>query len=357
MKKILFIDDNAALREETLDALQLEGFDVFSADCGLRGIEVAKEQIPDLILCDIMMPEIDGYEVYRQLKATPTTSLIPFIFLTALAEHTDLRKGMNLGADDYVFKPIQLTELLQTINTRLGKSIEIKNQIKRRMDELNNRIIHLLPHELLTPLNGILGFSSLIYEESGNLNRHEISEMALAIQTSGNRLLDLINNYLRYVSVTSKDFNTQNIKINHVSGIIKEISLRIAEKYHRIEDLVLELDEADVMIEYDDFEFLIKELVDNAFKFSESNSNIIVLSTLKDQSLEIRITDHGTGFPFESMEDIGAFNQFNRKKLEQQGSGLGLITSMLIAQRYHGSVQFKNDKFGATVILTLPNEQ
>lgn len=119
----------------------------------------------------------------------------------------------------------------------------------------------------------------------------------------------------------------------------------------------MNLEETELMIEPDDFDFLIKELIDNAFKFSESKSNVLVLSTVVDSKFEIRISDHGMGFPVDSMSDIGAFNQFNRRKLEQQGSGLGLITAMLIAQRYQGCLQITNDKFGTTVILTLPIRQ
>jgi len=355
MKKILFIDDNTALREVTLEALQLEGFDALGAENGKQGILMAKEQIPDLILCDIMMPETDGYEVYKQLKSDSSTSLIPFIFLTALSERDDVRKGMNLGADDYVTKPIALSELLETIYTRLEKAGNIDNQLKSRMNELKDRIIHTLPHELLTPLNSIIGFAELLREEAGNLSRYEISEMASAIEVSGNRLQDSVNNYLNYVVATARNEPRGEVStLNNISDRMREISMHVAEKYKRANDLILSLDDASLMMEFDDFDFVIKELVDNAFKFSEPKSNVIVASSVCNCLMEIGITDNGVGFPLECMEDIGAFNQFNRKKMEQQGSGLGLITSMLIVQRYKGTVKITNNKFGSTVLLTLP---
>ncbi|MEI8114614.1 MAG: response regulator, partial [Bacteroidia bacterium] len=161
MKKVLFIDDNHELRQITLEALELEGFKVMGAEDGRQGIEIAKKQLPDIILCDIMMPETDGFEVYSELRQYAPTSLTPFIFLTALAEKENLRKGMEIGADDYVTKPFTLAELLTTIYSRLIKSEVIETRIEVRQKELRERIINHLPHELLTPLNGILGFASL----------------------------------------------------------------------------------------------------------------------------------------------------------------------------------------------------
>lgn len=358
MKKILFIDDNDSLRELTLEALSLEGFKVFGAGNGQQGIAIAIEQNPDIILCDIMMPEIDGYEVYRQLKANPATELIPFVFLTALAERDDIRKGMNLGADDYIIKPISLEELLTTIYARLNKSKILSDKLEERMNELRERITHVLPHEFLTPLNGILGFTSILKENINSLTRPEIEDIIGMIEDGGNRLHNLIRSYLSYAIATSKEGKEVKFeKVNHIHGKIAQISKKIAKHYSRENDLILNLEETELMIEPDDFEFLIKELVDNAFKFSEPKSNVLVLSTVIDDIFEIRISDHGMGFPLESMSDIGAFNQFNRRKLEQQGSGLGLITAMLIAQRYLGSLQITNDKFGTTVILTLPLNQ
>lgn len=115
MKKILFIDDNSSLLEEIADALQFEGIDVLCANGGKQGIELAKKHNPDLILCDIKMVEIDGTEVCRQLKRDPDTAMIPFIFLTALAEPEEIQKGLALGADDYLIKPVSLEDLLKAI--------------------------------------------------------------------------------------------------------------------------------------------------------------------------------------------------------------------------------------------------
>jgi DNA-binding response OmpR family regulator len=116
--KILLIEDNPEMRENTTEILELADFVVISAPDGKMGVEAAKAENPDLIICDIMMPVMDGYEVLNELSREEKTSVIPFIFLTAKAERNDLRKGMELGADDYLTKPFDDRELLNAIEVR-----------------------------------------------------------------------------------------------------------------------------------------------------------------------------------------------------------------------------------------------
>ena len=122
MKKILLIEDNVEVRENTAEILTLADYDVTTAKNGKEGAELAQKLLPDLIVCDIMMPELDGYGVLHILSKKPETARIPFIFLTAKAEKADMRKGMALGADDYLTKPFDDTDLLNAIETRLRKS-------------------------------------------------------------------------------------------------------------------------------------------------------------------------------------------------------------------------------------------
>lgn len=128
MKKLLVVDDNTEIRENTVEILTLAGYDVHSAENGKRGVEVAIKTMPDLIVCDIMMPELDGYGVLHLLKKNPATEHIPFIFLTAKTERTDFRKGMEMGADDYITKPFDDLELLRAIEIRLRKLEIIQSQ-------------------------------------------------------------------------------------------------------------------------------------------------------------------------------------------------------------------------------------
>lgn len=122
MKKILLVEDDASLRENMEELLDLSGFLVCSASNGRKAVELAKKEIPDLVLCDIMMPEMDGYAVLEDLSSHKETCHIPFVFVSAKTEHCDVRKGMNLGADDYLTKPFEEEELLNAIHTRLNKA-------------------------------------------------------------------------------------------------------------------------------------------------------------------------------------------------------------------------------------------
>ncbi len=137
MKKILLIEDDRVVRENTAEILELAHYKVATAENGKKGIQRLKEFSPDLIICDIMMPELDGYGVLHILSKEPATASIPFIFLTAKTEKSEIRKGMNLGADDYLTKPFDETELLNAIETRFKKNEILKKEFSRNLEGLH----------------------------------------------------------------------------------------------------------------------------------------------------------------------------------------------------------------------------
>ena len=140
MKKILLIEDNVEIRENTSEILMLDGYDVTVAENGKEGVTKAIAEKPDLIICDIMMPVLDGYGVLHLLTKNPETADIPFIFLTAKAERTDFRKGMDMGADDYITKPFDDVELLNAVESRLRK-VEVLNQkYQKSLEGLDNMV-------------------------------------------------------------------------------------------------------------------------------------------------------------------------------------------------------------------------
>ncbi|ELR71995.1 transcriptional regulator, Crp/Fnr family [Fulvivirga imtechensis AK7] len=151
MKKILVIEDNKEIRENIVEILELDGYKTVEAGNGKEGVQKALEELPDLIICDIMMPELDGYGVLHILVKKEATANIPFIFLTAKAERTDMRKGMNLGADDYLTKPFEDTELLDAIEIRLRKAEALRKEYLSNAEGLNEFIkdaknVHDLNH-------------------------------------------------------------------------------------------------------------------------------------------------------------------------------------------------------------------
>lgn len=140
MTKVLIIEDNKDIRENVVEILSLANYQVFEADNGRTGAELAMKHLPDIILCDIMMGDLDGYGVLHLLNKNPQTSAIPFIFITAKSERSDIRKGMELGADDYLTKPFDDTELLSAIETRLRKKEVQKSFYSKALDSINEMV-------------------------------------------------------------------------------------------------------------------------------------------------------------------------------------------------------------------------
>lgn len=146
MKKILVIEDNAGIRENIAEILELANYKVFTAEDGKMGIEIALHEKPDLILCDVMMPRLDGYGVLHLLHKNPAIRNTPFIFMSARAERAEMRRGMELGADDYITKPFEKTELLQAIECRLKRAEWLKQEFVQPVNGNGHAMNGLSPH-------------------------------------------------------------------------------------------------------------------------------------------------------------------------------------------------------------------
>ncbi len=153
MKKILLIEDDQGVRETTVDILRLADYEVAAAENGRLGVEKALQFCPDIIICDVMMPELDGYGVFHILNKKPETAKIPFIFLTAKSRREDMRKGMNLGADDYLTKPFEETELLDAVESRLKRTNFLKQEFSKNLDGINSFFARASEYEELKDLS------------------------------------------------------------------------------------------------------------------------------------------------------------------------------------------------------------
>lgn len=361
MTKILVIEDEDQIREIILEMLDAENFDAISAENGHIGLQLALEQIPDLILCDVMMPEFDGYSLITALRQNPATKTIPFIFLTAKASKTDLRQGMELGADDYLPKPFTVEELMGAISTRLEKKVEQDRQSQEKLDELRSNIVLSLPHELRTPLNGILGFSKLIIDSYDLMEKEEILEMLSDIYTSAERLHRLIQNFLLYAELElvmtdpKRVQELPDIEFSYSKRVITKVVRQIAQAAGREADLSLELQEATVQIPESRLNKVVEEIIDNAFKFSATGTPIQVTSVSENSTLILRVSDQGWGMSAEQIASLGAYMQFERKLHEQQGSGLGLIIAKRLVELHGGELKIESiPSKGTTVHISLP---
>lgn len=342
MTKVLVIEDERVIRENLVEMLELENFELRSAANGKIGVELAQSFRPDVIICDVMMPELDGYGVLKTLRADPMTATIPFIFLTARADKLDLRAGMELGADDYLTKPCTPDELLTAIATRLEKQAAFTKASQEKLEELRSSIRHALPHELRTPLNGILGFSELLIHHCDKLDPEEVREMAESINESGRRLYRLVQNFLLYAELELVATHAEQIQLLRqqrtmsCKAIIAEVSQKQAKLCQRETDLRLELQEGSAQIADNRLIKVVEELVENAFKFSTPGTPVRIVSVVDQQHFSLSVIDRGRGMTTEQIANLGAYMQFERKLYEQQGSGLGLSLAKRLVELHGG---------------------
>ncbi len=350
MTKILVIEDQEDIREIVCEILMAEDFEVIDAENGEVGVKLARTEIPDLIICDIMMPKLDGYGVLQELRKNPSTNTVPFIFLTAKASKSDLRQGMQLGADDYLSKPFSREELLGAITARQKKQKAIDQQSQQQLDELRGNLTRSLPHELHTPLNGILGFSQILIEDYDTTPRDDALKMLKHIYDSGERLYRITQNFLLYAELElwEKDPQSQGQLITkeemvvYTEKMIAQLCLKQADEVQRTTDLILELEPFAVNISEGQLTKIIKEVLDNAFKFSAPGTPVSVRTSSHQEIVEISICNLGIGMTAEQIAKLGAYMQFERKIHEQQGSGLGLIIAKRLTELNQGRLTIKS---------------
>ena len=189
-KKVLIIEDNNDIRENVVEILELAGYEVFAASNGKAGVELAQKNLPDIILCDIMMPELDGYGVLYLLNKNPQLTTIPFIFLTAKAERIDLRKGMEMGADDYLTKPFDDMELLNAIESRLKKKETQEDFYSRSLDHLS---------KLVAKNNGLAELKKVIQERK--VRQFKKNQVLYYDGDRGNGLYIILNGKIKTVKL------------------------------------------------------------------------------------------------------------------------------------------------------------
>jgi two-component system sensor histidine kinase/response regulator len=356
MKRILVIDDEAWLREMVHMALAQKGYDIVEAENGAEGVEAARKSLPDLVLCDVNMEKGDGYSTLSSLRQEPTTASIPFILMTGLADHAGMRHGMELGADDYLPKPFTIEGLYAAVEARLRKAQTVREEAERKLAHLRDNISLMLPHELRTPLNGILAYGELLSTEAASLPATEVAEMGQVIYHSGKRLERLVENFLIYAQLELLAGDPQKISAlrkKHTTApaaVVERHARAQAEAAQRANDLALELANVPVPISEDYLGRIVDELVQNAFKFSDSGSRVNVLLSDGKGNVGFSVTDRGRGFSTEHITRVGAYMQFDRKMHEQQGLGLGLTIAKRLAELHGGTLTIESHAHSSTTV-------
>lgn len=361
MTKILVIDDETMLREAIVLGLRAENFEVFEAEDGISGMQLARSIHPDLIVSDINMRGMDGYDTLAALRTDKTTANIPFVLMTGRADLKGMRLGMSLGADDYLPKPFRLNELVDVVRTRIGKQQAIRQEAENRLSELRSNISMMLPHELLTPLTGIIGMAEMIVNESDTLSPTELREFGNDIKLSGMRLHRLIMNFLVYAQIEMMTLQPERVRLLRevksipVGGTVENAARRKTQDIGRAADLQLDLQGGEVAMSESNLAKIVEELVDNACKFSSVGKPVVVRTLTDGSWTEINVTDQGRGMKPEHVANIGAYVQFERRIHEQQGSGLGLAIVSRLAELHGGQITITSQPdMGTTVTVHLP---
>jgi two-component system, sensor histidine kinase and response regulator len=361
MKRILVIDDEEWLREMVHIALAQRGYEVIEAENGAVGIDKARKELPDLILCDVNMEKVDGYLTLSSLRNEATTAAIPFILMTGLADNAGMRHGMELGADDYLPKPFTIEELFAAVEARLKKADTLRQEAEKKLADLRDNISLMLPHELRTPLNGILAYGEILAAEAGTLPPKEIAEMGQTIHDGGKRLERLIENFLIYAQIELMGADAQKLgalrqkRTLSPAKLIEEHARGQARAAKRLEDLVLELADQPVPMSEDYLAKIVDELVQNAFKFSDAGRQVRVTLSGLPNGVVLSVSDEGRGFSTEHITKVGAYMQFDRKIQEQQGLGLGLVIAKRLTEVHGGTLTIQSERgTRTTVSVRLP---
>lgn len=330
MFKIAIIDDDDIIRENITELLKANSFDVTAyedAEKALREISVSP---PDLILCDIMMPQTHGYEMLNMLKENDQTNCIPFIFITAKAEIADIRVGMELGADDYLIKPFTTEQLLTAINTRMG-AIERNNRKKENdlQNSLNN-LSQVISHEYNTPLNGIIGLSDILLETINNKNFEEVAKCIQLIKESGLRLKRMNHKLINFINTFNnvKPLSPNIITIEEFQDITTTIIKRIAREQNREKDLISAVkptnQSAYIVFPILYLETIMEEIAFNAFKFSKKGSPVNINFSFEPKS-QICVTIKNTSAEKPNFVRDETVLDFNRTQHGGQGLTMGLL--------------------------------
>lgn len=363
MNKILVIDDEAWLREMIRLALEERDFEVLEANDGEEGFLQARERAPDLILCDVNMNKAGaGYDTLSRLREDPATASIPFILMTGLADAAGMRHGMSLGADDYLPKPFKIDELYAAVDARLRQARTVREEAERKLSHLRKQITLMLPHEMRTPLNGIISNAELLATvEESPMPAAEIAVMGREIAESGQRLEKLIENFLVYAQLELVAADPQSLqslraaRAGNAADVVRSMAVNHAGQIGRLSDLAVDAGNASPAIAEEYFRKIVFELVQNAFKFSAPGSPVRVQLTPKAGEIEFSVRDFGRGFSTDQIRRIGAYVQFERRVQDEEGFGLGLAIAKKLVELHGGSLAIESTQGqGSTVLVKLP---
>lgn len=353
--KIVVIEDNPDVRNNLKEILESAGYSVETAENGEIGLEVLKRTMPDLILCDIMMPELDGYGLLKAVRSSKVLASTPFVFLTAKTAREDLSKGMELGADDYIMKPFTIAELLKRVRIRLDKRKEVLERSEQKIKEVTSNIGQPITHELNEPLRTITGIGELIMTEHYGMEKAEIVEFVSLIHKAGLELKEVVGKTLNYYEVEELKNNRDlldQLKSEAITSpklIINDLVTSEAEEYRRASDVVVSLVDTEIQFPAKYFKTTVSSILSNAFKFSPRGSMVRVITGIEDKHFVLTVSDEGLGMEEEDVASIGAYKKFDDGSVKK-GLGLGLFNTSRTLDMFDASMSINSNKGIGTIV-------
>jgi two-component system sensor histidine kinase/response regulator len=359
---VLVVDDDPTILDSVTDLLRLSGYRVLSATNGVEGLHVMQSNAPDLIIADIMMPEMDGYQFYEAVRDNTAWTPIPFIFLTARGERKDIRRGYMLGADQYLTKPFEAEDLLVAVEKRLERVRAIQAVTKDEVEQVKQQLLTIFSHELRTPLSYIYGYVHLLEEGHKGLDDQAIDEILGDMRLGAERLVRLTEDLMQIVYIDSGAMTLRmerEGKETNISPLILQVVRELDDEAEGRGVIVTAQipDQLNVWCVSEFVQDIAKRLIDNAIKFSKrEDGHIWVRAEMQDGWAVIAVEDDGIGIDPANLKEIfERFRQIDREKLEQQGVGLGLALAERLVNLHGGRIHVESEPGeGSTFTIYLP---
>jgi len=355
--RILVIEDEAPLRAQVVEMLELEGFNVIEAENGGMAIGMLQNISPDIIICDIAMPDFDGYEVLKHVRQHDHLAQTPFIFVTARADRQSQRHGMDIGADDYLTKPFTRNELLASIQTRLERHKSRLKQSETDLDKAKKQLTHMVAHELRTPLTSVTMIHDLISNKLDDLSRSDLKGLLEFMESGNQRMRHLVDQMVLFTELNTGAMDETTIaehgKTLDIQMVITE-SIEKGRKFaYRNQKMPIKRRQkkafAAIHCLMNTLSFAIGELVTNALIYSPDNTSIIIEDQVLDNWVFVSIVDTGPGLTTNRLKQASMpFEQIDREKQEQQGMGMGIPLATRVIELHGGSVRIDTTASGGT---------
>lgn len=344
---ILIVDDSQTNLELVEAILQHAGYEVVSAKSAEHALEILESFTPQLIIADIMMPNMSGYDFYQALKEMDHLRYIPFVFLSAKGKRSDIHYGKELGADDYLTKPFSRQELLVTVKNKLTRAKEYGWNAEKQLERLKNEILRSLSHEFKTPLTVIKGSIDLLVQKSETNPNHDHLD---DIRHSSERLEKLIDDFMLMVKAESGSLATEfqkkkyPIRLSEYLPYILDGYYKMAEESNV--DFSLKIGEELPIIEVCEkhLNICLNKLIDNAFKFASNQNGYVEFSCFqRADKVILSIVNNGLEIPSKYYNKVfEKFFQVDRNKYEQQGAGIGLAITKFLVELNGGEIHVKS---------------